>query len=156
MLKKIWDHLEEILGSLILTVMLVITFANVLTRYLITYPLAFTEEITISMFVWVVLLGTAIAFRTNAHLAMTFFYDFMPNSVKKVFFIISTAMSIVFFSLLVWLGSVQVMDELDLNVTSQALGIPVSVYSIGVPLLSILVIIRIIQAARITLREKSF
>ena len=93
-LKRLCDYFEEVLGALILSIMLVVTFANVVTRYLITYPLAFTEEITISMFVWIVLLGTSIAFRRNAHLAMTFFYDLMPRSLKKFCFIISTAVSL--------------------------------------------------------------
>ena len=154
MLKKICDHFEEVLGALILAVMLVVTFANVVTRYLITYPLAFTEEITISMFVWIVLLGTS--FRRNAHLAMTFFYDFMPRGLKKLCFLLSTAVSLAFFSLLGWLGALQVYDEWELGVTSDALAIPACIYSSAIPLFSLLIVIRILQAARVTLREKSY
>ncbi|NLL36717.1 MAG: TRAP transporter small permease [Fretibacterium sp.] len=156
MLKKLWDHLEEILGAFILMVMAVITFANVLTRYLITYPLAFTEEITINMFVWIVLLGTAIAFRQNAHLAMSFFYDLMPRPIKKFFFLISTLMSLTFFALLIWLGSIQIWDEYSLGVTSPSLAIPAWLYSIAVPVFSALIIFRILQAARATVRDQSW
>lgn len=154
--KQIWDHLEEVLGSIILAGMALLTFANVITRYVITYPLAFTEEITISMFVWIVLLGTSIAFRKNAHLAMSFFYDLMPLPVKKLFFVLSTLMSLCFFSLLTWLGMTQVMDEWALGVTSPALAIPNCVYTVGVPALSILIIVRILQAARTTMRDKAY
>ena len=156
MLKKFCDHFEEVLGALILAVMLVVTFVNVVTRYLITYPLAFTEEITISMFVWIVLLGTAIAFRRNAHLAMTFFYDLMPRSLKKFCFLLSTAISIAFFAILGWLGAIQVFDEWSLGVTSDALAIPACIYSSAIPLFSLLIVVRILQAARVTLREKSY
>ena len=38
-LKRFCDYFEEVLGALILSIMLVVTFANVVTRYLITYPL---------------------------------------------------------------------------------------------------------------------
>jgi putative C4-dicarboxylate transport system permease small protein len=155
-LKRFCDYFEEVLGALILSIMLVVTFANVVTRYLITYPLAFTEEITISMFVWIVLLGTSIAFRRNAHLAMTFFYDLMPRSLKKFCFIISTAVSLTFFALLGWLGALQVLDEWELGVTSDALAIPTCIYSSAIPVFSAIIIIRILQAARITLREKSY
>ncbi len=156
MLKRLCDHFEEVLGAFILAVMLVVTFANVVTRYLITYPLAFTEEITISMFVWIVLLGTSVAFRRNAHLAMTFFYDLMPRGLKKLCFLVSTAVSLAFFSILGCLGALQVYDEWALGVTSDALAIPACIYSSAIPLFSLLIVVRILQAARVTLREKSY
>lgn len=153
MLKKLFDHFEEALGAAVMAVMVTLTFVNVVTRYVIVYPLAFTEEITISMFVWVTLLGVSIAFRQNAHLAVTFFYDLGSPSLRKLFYYIATGMSIVFFCLLTWLGTIQVMDEMELGVTTDSLAIPAWTYSIGVPLFSVLVIIRIFQAARTTLRE---
>jgi TRAP-type C4-dicarboxylate transport system permease small subunit len=133
-----------------------VTFVNVVTRYVIIYPLAWTEEITVSMFVWIVLLGTSAAFRKNAHLSMTFVYDFMPLSLKKVSFLIANTMCVVFFSLLVWLGSIQVWDEIDLNVTSEALAIPAAIYSAGIPVFSVLIIVRILQSCRDTMRNNSY
>jgi TRAP-type C4-dicarboxylate transport system permease small subunit len=155
-LRKIADHFEEIVGALALAVMVTVTFINVLTRYVIIYPLAFTEEITVSMFVWIVLLGTSIAFRTNSHLAMTFIYDLMPRPLKKLSCCIANAMCVFFFALMVWLGSIQVMDEIELSVVSEALGIPTVVYSAGVPVFSVLIIVRIIQAFAKTMREGTY
>lgn len=139
-----------------MAVMVTLAFANVVTRYVIVYPLAFTEEITISMFVWITLLGVSVAFRKNAHLAVTFFYDLGSPAVRKVFYYVATAMSILFFSLLAWLGSIHVMDEMALGVTTDSLAIPAWIYSGGIPVFSVLIIIRIIQAARATIREGSF
>ncbi|MDR1873652.1 MAG: TRAP transporter small permease [Synergistaceae bacterium] len=156
MIQKLCDHFEEIFGALILAVMVTVAFVNVITRYFIFYPLAFTEEITVSMFVWIVLLGTSAAFRRNAHLSMTFVYDFMPLSLKKVSFIISNAMCLVFFALLTWLGGVQVWDEIDLGVTSEALAIPTAIYSAGVPAFSALIIVRILQSCRDIIRDGSY
>ncbi len=153
MLKKIFNHLEEGLGAVVLAVMVTLTFVNVVTRYVIVYPLAFTEEITISMFVWITLLGISIGFRKNAHLAVTFVFDLASPAVKKIFYCIATGMSILFFVLLAWLGGIQVMDEMALGVTTDSLAIPAWTYSIGVPVFSVLIIIRIIQSATATLRE---
>jgi TRAP-type C4-dicarboxylate transport system permease small subunit len=154
--RKICDHFEEVVGALILAVMVSVTFANVVTRYVIIYPLAWTEEITVSMFVWIVLLGTSVAFRKNAHLSMTFVYDFMPLPLKKVSFLIANAMCIVFFGLLIWLGTVQVLDEMALSVTSEALAIPAAIYSAGVPVFSVLIIVRILQSCRDTVRHNRY
>jgi len=156
MLRKFCDHFEEMLGAVVLTIMAVVTFVNVVTRYVIVFPLAFTEEVTVNLFVWLVLLGASMAFRRNGHLAMGFFYNLMPRSVKKVCFYFSAACSITFFLLLAWLGSIQVMDEIELGVTSDALAISVAWYSIGVPVFSVLIIVRIVQASLKTLREGAF
>ena len=46
---------EDILGSIMLAVMVTITFLNVIVRYCTNFSFAWTEEITINFFVWVVL-----------------------------------------------------------------------------------------------------
>jgi len=156
MLRKIADNFEELLGAAILAIMAVITALNVITRYAVTYPLAFTEEITVSLFVWVVLLGTSMAFKKSSNLAMTFLYNLMPLRARKLCFYLGTLLSIVFFALLIWLGSRQVLEEIALDVTTDSLAIPAASYSIGVPLFSLLIIVRIIQSARKTAAENSF
>jgi len=156
MLRKIADNFEELLGAVILAIMAVITALNVITRYAVTYPLAFTEEITVSLFVWVVLLGTSMAFKKSSNLAMTFLYNLMPLRARKLCFYLGTLLSIVFFALLIWLGSRQVLEEIALDVTTDSLAIPAASYSIGTPLFSLLIIVRIIQSARKTAAENSF
>lgn len=145
MIKNIIDHFEELLGSVVLAVMVTIAFANVITRYFIYYPLAFTEEVTINMFVWLVMLGTAVAFRKNAHLCMSFFYNLLPQTGRRLCFYVSAAVTVAFFSTLGWLGYVQVRDEMMLGVTTESLAIPAWIYSIALPVFSVLILIRFIQ-----------
>jgi TRAP-type C4-dicarboxylate transport system permease small subunit len=80
----------------------------------------------------------------------------MPLPLKKISFLISNAMSIAFFVLLTWLGSVQVLDEIDLGVTSEALAIPTAIYSAGIPVFSVLIIVRILQSCRDIVRNGSY
>ena len=156
MLKKLFDHFEEALGALVMAIMVTLTFANVVTRYVIVYPLAFTEEITISMFVWATLLGMSIAFRQNAHLAVTVFYDLGSPFLRKCFYFFATGMSFIFFVLLTWLGSTQVLDEMELGVTTDSLALPAWIYSSAIPVFSVLILIRIIQSAHATIRNGEY
>nr|MBM1003342.1 TRAP transporter small permease subunit [Desulfofustis sp. PB-SRB1] len=55
-------HLEELLGACLLGAMAVLAMANVLTRYLIDLPIAFTEELEVNAMVWMTLFGAAAAF----------------------------------------------------------------------------------------------
>ena len=73
---------EDILGSIMLAVMVTITFLNVIVRYCTNFSFAWTEEVTINFFVWVVLLGTARAFREGSNLCMNLLYDACPRTTR--------------------------------------------------------------------------
>jgi C4-dicarboxylate transporter DctQ subunit len=147
MIRFICNRFEELLGSALLLVMVSIAFINVITRYCIKMSLAWTEEITVNLFVWVVLLGTSFAFRNDSHLGVTMFYDGMPKWAQRLCYVIFLAASLGFFGVLFYLGLTEVRDEIDLEVTTESLAIPVWWYTIATPAFSLLIIIRILQRA---------
>jgi len=64
--------------------MTLVAFVNVVTRYVVRYSLAFTEEVVVSLFVWLTLLGTAIAFREGSHLAFEVLVDRLPAAGRRL------------------------------------------------------------------------
>ncbi|WP_286847193.1 MULTISPECIES: TRAP transporter small permease [Aminobacterium] len=145
MLKKIWDHFEEVVGSVMLMIMVSVAFLNVVTRYFIKYSLSFTEELEVNLFVWLVMLGTSLAFRKGANLSMTFFYERFSEKKRAFFFLCSSVATMLFFGILAYLGYIEVVDEIALNVTTESLDIPVWIYTIATPVFSVLIIIRMAQ-----------
>ncbi|NCC77880.1 MAG: TRAP transporter small permease subunit, partial [Clostridia bacterium] len=59
-----------VVSALCLAGMATITFANVLSRYLFHVSFAFTEEVTIHLFVIMVVAASGLAFERGAHLGM--------------------------------------------------------------------------------------
>ena len=55
--KKIYA--EDVVGAVLLGGMAVLTFLNVINRYVFKQSIAFTEEITVNLFVWITLIGIA-------------------------------------------------------------------------------------------------
>ena len=145
--KKIWNNLEEIISSAMIAIMVTVAFVNVITRYFIKMSLAWTEELEVNLFVWLVLLGTALAFKKGGHLGMSFIYEKFSPKYRKVLFAMSIGLGTVFFAVLAYLGYLEVRDEIALSVTTESLGIPVYIYTIATPVLSVLIIIRMFQAA---------
>lgn len=145
--KKIWNNLEEIISSAMIAIMVTVAFVNVITRYFIKMSLAWTEELEVNLFVWLVLLGTALAFKKGGHLGMSFIYEKFSPKYRKVLFAMSIGLGTVFFVVLAYLGYLEVRDEIALSVTTESLGIPVYIYTIATPVLSVLIIIRMFQAA---------
>jgi TRAP-type C4-dicarboxylate transport system permease small subunit len=145
--RKVADYTEEGLCVLIFASMSSIAFVNIITRYLLHYSLAFTEELTINMFVWLTLLGTSIGFKRGSHLAVTVIINMFPKKIQKVIFIFTTALCIGLFILLITCAVQQIISEYHMGTISDALGIKVYRYTIGVPIFTLLIILRIFEVA---------
>jgi len=146
-IKWLADHFEEGLCAALFGVMAIITFGNVITRYFLKYSFAFTEEIVVSFFVWLTLLGTAIAFREQAHLGFSFLADRLPPKIQRGLLWLSAGLGAVLFLFLIYFSILQLGDEIALKITSSGIGVPQWWYTIGMPLFSVLVILRIFQGA---------
>jgi len=150
MVKKLrWlvAHFEEVFCALLFAIMGIIMFGNIISRYLLKYSFAFTEELVVSFFVWLTLLGAAVAFREGSHLGFAFITDRLPVKIQKVLLWVSALLGAVLFIILIYFSIFQIKDEILLKITSSGIGLPQWWYSIGMPIWSVLVIIRIFQGA---------
>ena len=131
-------RIDHYLTALLLFVMAAIAFVNVLSRYFFHFSFAATEEITINLFVWMTVLGSGIAFERGGHLGMVTFYNLFPKRMKKFVILFSALLSAGLF-LLVNIYMIQaIYDEVTLfKALSAALGVPVWIYYLGVPILSL-------------------
>lgn len=150
---RLGDRLEEAACALILAVMTAVALANVVTRYLVQYALAFTEEVVVNLFVWLTLLGAAVAVRQGAHLAFTWLVARAPRPLRTAALVLTTALGVGVFLALAWFGVGQIRAERALGTTSEALAIPQWWYTAGVPVFSGLVVVRLLQAAWRTARR---
>ncbi|MCP3892885.1 MAG: TRAP transporter small permease [Desulfobulbaceae bacterium] len=149
------DHLEELLGASLLAVMACLAFANVITRYVFQYPLAFTEELEVNALVWLTMFGTSSAFRRRKHLSMLFFQDKLSAKTRYLIQIGIVVLSVGLFVSLGFLAYLQLMDERFLEITSESLGLPQWLYTVGIPIGCVMVVFRILQAAVIDLRRRA-
>jgi TRAP-type C4-dicarboxylate transport system permease small subunit len=145
-------RIDHWIVAILLFIMAAIAFVNILSRYFFHFSFAATEEITINLFVWVTVIGSGLAFERGGQLGMITLYNLFPKQFKKFVIVFSAALSAVLF-LLVDLYMIQaIYEELTLfNATSAALGIPVWIYYIGVPIFSVFVFAGIYRDAFVKL-----
>ena len=105
--------------------------------------MAFTEELTLYMFVWATMLGVSLAFKHGANMDVSLLYDRFPKAVRKYLYIFLMLMSIIFFLTLMYWGYVEVCDEMQMGVITEAMGLPVCYFTVSMPILSILTVVRI-------------
>lgn len=138
---------EEVLCAILFAVMAIITFINIISRYLLKYSFAFTEELVVSFFVWLTLLGTSIAFREQSHLGFTFLTDRLPPKFQKTLLWTSAGLGAALFIFLIYFAMGQIGEEISLGITSSGIGVPQWWYTIGVPVFSALIVLRVFQGA---------
>ncbi len=143
---RIAARLEESLAAAILVAMAVLAMANVVTRYLVRYSLAFTEELEVAGLVWVTMLGAAIGFREGAHLGFDFLRARCAPAVQRMLVVGGALLTVAACLVLVWGGGRQIVAERALQTTSEALGLPQWIYTAGIPVGAALMAVRVVQA----------
>jgi TRAP-type C4-dicarboxylate transport system permease small subunit len=137
-----WLRAEEIVAAAAMAALGLITLANVVVRYLTNYSFAFTEEYSIALMVVVALLGGSIAAARNRHMRITWFVDNMPKRGVAIANLVAMLATAAMFGLLIVLGAKLVWDEYRFEVTSPGLGEPQWIYTLTLPLFSVLVVLR--------------
>lgn len=133
-------RIDHLVAAVLLFAMAFIAFANVVSRYLFHFSFSATEEITINLFVWLTVVGSGIAFERGGQLGMVTLFKVFPKRLQKAVVVFSALLSAALFIIVDIFMIQAIYDEITLfEATSPALGIPVWIYYVGVPVLSIFV-----------------
>lgn len=152
--KKSKFTLDEWIGAIILSIMATIAFINVLSRYLFHFSLSFTEEIEINLFVWLTVLGIGMAFKKGSHLGMVTVFNALPKWLKVVVIIFTAITSFTLILIVNIYALKEIYQDLTLfHATSESLGIPVSIYTSGIPIFSLFVFYQIIKKTIIDVKQ---
>ena len=98
------DRIEETLIALLLGLMTMITFANVVARYVFNSNILWALEVTVFLFAWLVLLGVSYGVHKTFHIGVDVVVSALPAGVRKVVTLIAVAACLAF-SLLLLKGS---------------------------------------------------
>jgi TRAP-type transport system small permease protein len=138
-------RLERFLGAAAMAAICLITLGNVLVRYFTNISFAFTEEVSVFLLVFLTFVGAAKAFLDGRQIAVTFFIDKLGRRWRRRALLFGLAASALMLALLAWYGGRMAWDDFELEVTSPGLGWPQWLYTVWLPLLSLLVLGRIAQ-----------
>ncbi|WMS40773.1 TRAP transporter small permease [Acuticoccus sp. MNP-M23] len=99
-LGRIVNDIEETLIALLLGLMTIITFANVIARYVFNSNLLWALETTVFLFAWLVLLGAAYIVKIGGQLGVDVVIRAVSPGARKVLGLLSVAVCIAFTALL--------------------------------------------------------
>jgi TRAP-type transport system small permease protein len=131
--------IEEAVMAAAMALLVLITFGNVLTRYLTNVSFAFTEEYSISLMVIATLFGTSVAVAAGRHICISYFADRTRPRTRRILETIAMVATVAMFAVLVGYGAAWVYDDWRYETTSPGLGVPEWLYTVWLPVLSLVI-----------------
>jgi len=113
--------LEKVLAVLV-AIMVLLVFANVLTRYVFHISIAWSEEIARFIFVFVVAIGSVVALARDEHLSVEFFTYLNSPKLTRIFKSVSLIFVAIALGVLVF-GGTQLV-QLGMGHPAPVTGIP--------------------------------
>jgi len=90
-----WQARADDVAVLLLTAMFLAFVLQIAARYVIKYPLPWTLELSLTMWLWTVFWASALCLRNRDHIAFDMLYNIVPRSVRKGFGVVSALAIIV-------------------------------------------------------------
>lgn len=81
---RILCNLDLFIASAALVILTLVTSVGVFMRYVVKSPILWQEEIQAFCQVWMVFLGSSVAFRTGSHVAIEIFVDPLPQKAQRI------------------------------------------------------------------------
>ena len=145
LIKALNAHLEEWLLVLLMSAEVIIVFWQVLARFVLKTPSAWSEEIARYMFIWLVWIGAAYATKENKHIKIDILSSKFKGTTKVIMDIIT---GLLFVALLVFMffTSLKVTKTVyDSNSIATGSHMPMWIAWLSLPLSMFLMLFRFIQ-----------
>ena len=119
-----------------------ITFGNVVVRYLTDESFAWSEELSVSLMVVLTMVAASAAVARDRHIRIEFLYASGSPRRQRVLAILSSLATVAVFLLIFALGLRLFWDDYRYEVTSPGIGVPQWWYTIWLPALALLIAAR--------------
>ena len=129
--------IEDWLTVIVMALLALITFANVVVRYLTNQSFAWTEEFSIFLMIVLALVAGSASVARNRQIRIEFFADSGSEKRQRVLACFGALMVFLLFALIAVLSSRMVYDDIRFGETSPGIGVPQWWYTIWLPVMSV-------------------
>lgn len=120
-MKDFLKKFELYLGSIFISITVVVVIMNVFTRYFLQFTYFWAEEVAVGCFVWTIFLGMSAAYREKGLIGVEAIVVLLPSRVRKfvefITFLLLVGISgiMFYFSLTYVLGSSKITSALEVS-----------------------------------------
>jgi C4-dicarboxylate transporter DctQ subunit len=135
------EHLEEGLVTFLMAAMTLVTFVQVVARYIFNYSFVWALELTGVMFAWLIFAGMSYGVRVGAHIGVDALVRSLGSGAARVVGIVATLLCIVYAAIVTVGGYQYVAKMYDVGILMQDMPvqqwIPRAILPIGFALLAL-------------------
>jgi TRAP-type C4-dicarboxylate transport system permease small subunit len=137
--------LAAVIGGALIAVMTAIVTLAVISRYVLSRPIGWSEEASIYLMIWAIFLGTAYTLKHDGHIGVDLLMNRLPPRVKPFILCFHYLAGLVFLLILFFKG----IDMIDLSILlgsrSIATDFPLYLVQLAVPVGATLLILQIMS-----------
>jgi tripartite ATP-independent transporter DctM subunit len=152
-LESLLGMLVEIPAAILVVAEIVILFAGVVSRYVLHSPLIWSDELASILFLWLAMLGAAVAFRRSEHMRMTAVVASARPAMRAYLDVVATCAAFAFLLLVAWPAYEYAYEESF--ITTPALQIPniwrAAALPAGIGLMALFAFLRLARVSDIKL-----
>jgi len=123
-LRKSTENVLNVIIGILLASMVVLVFGNVIFRYFFNSSIAWSEEVSRFMLIWLAFLGAVIAFMKNEHLGLDILVKFLPPKASKALVVLADLLVIFALAVMTKGGIDMTVDSFASGWVSSAVPIP--------------------------------
>ena len=136
---------EKLVTSVILSFVTLLTFANVCVRKFTTSQFAWSEELTINLFVLLIMMGCGLCAREGSLISLTLIFDRLNIKARKVFEVIIAVANCAFWAILLYTGVDKVLSQMASGKQTFSLRWPEWVFTIFLPIGAVFLLLHSIE-----------
>ena len=142
-----WMRPVEIIAAALLVAMITMILTNVASRYVLARPIIWADEIASMSFLWLAMLGAALAIDRYEHMRLTIFVALFPERGQK--FVATLALLLVAVFLVALLPAAFEYAYEESYITSPALELPMTYRAAALPVgMLLMALLALVQAVR--------
>lgn len=139
---KIFDRLEEWLLAALLAAMTLLTFTQVVLRYVFNTGFSWAQEMTTVLFAFMIFLGISYVARIGGHIGVDALVRILPSKVRRFVSIVAVLACIVYSGMVIYGSYIYVSKMYMIGIELEDLPIPIWMARAILPLGYTLLLIR--------------
>lgn len=132
----------DVLGAVIFSVITLVSFAQIINRYVFGRSFVFAEELATELMIWIAFLGAAKCVSIDAHTRLSVVVNKLPPRLKCAAMLLSNFLCMVFLGAAAWYGAGLV--KTTWRGTTIGTGIPEGLIYLAMPVSSAIMIVFLI------------
>ena len=112
-------HFEEVLIIFLMAAMTLVTFMQVVARYVFNYSFVWALELTGVMFAWLIFVGMSYGVRVGAHIGIDAVVRLLPSRAARIVAIVAATLCIIYACIVTFGGFQYVRKMYDVGILMQ-------------------------------------